>query len=131
MAFKEVKGDGTYLKPKNMTIGQVIEGVLLRKRHDTKFDAMTYFFKTTDGTVGINGCGQLDYHMDNITEGSYVRLTYKGKASYKGGIQPAHQFKVEIDDERAEKQEEKASSDPDAPPDFSDVPPIDDSDIGF
>ena len=100
MSFKEVKaGDVSFLKPKDMTKGQVVEGKLKSKKHNPTLDSWTYYIETKDGTTGLNGCGQLDYNMADIEKGTTLRLTYLGKQSYKGAIQPAHQFKVEIDDD--------------------------------
>lgn len=63
----------------------------------------THFFKSEEGMrVGI--CGRhLNYIIDNeICEGDFCHVTYLGKQSFErnGERDEAHQFKVQIDDEK-------------------------------
>ena len=91
-----------YIKPKDMTPGQSIEGTFASVSVNTEdFDkpAYTYYIETANGRVGLNGCGHLNYLMARVPEGTFVRIEYLGQQKIKGakkGSKPAHQFDVQI-----------------------------------
>ncbi len=95
-------GETTFLKPKDMEPGQVVKGILSNVR-ESEFKGkptFTYFIEVGEGqTIGLNGCGHLDFWMRRgmkgraIPEGSFVEITYQGKQELESGDE-AHQFKV-------------------------------------
>jgi len=81
-----------------------------------------YNFENEDETFGIYGFTNLNNAMSRVKKGLNVRVTYTGltpeKIKTKFGMKHVHQCKVEINTDGA-----KIIKD--------DVPPPDDSDIGF
>lgn len=92
-------GPTNYIGTRNLEEGVLVRGTFT-KRHEKEvqgpsgpFTSVTYFFKTDDGSTGINKLGNLGYLMDrkmNIKEGESVAIEYFGKDD-KG----YHSFNVE------------------------------------
>jgi hypothetical protein len=103
VAFKTIpKGEVTFLKPKDMEPGQTITGRYLEARKD-QFGGFGYKVRTEDhGTIVINGCGSLDYQMEQIQPGHLVQITFTGKEKLKSGKwkgTEAYQFEVAVDED--------------------------------
>ncbi len=73
------------------------EAALENRFEETKFD---YKIVTDDGeTLILNSAGSLNYQMDKVAIGSYVRISYNGKSEIKSGKmkgKEAHNFLVEV-----------------------------------
>jgi hypothetical protein len=91
-----------YIKPKDLAEGDVIKGVYtsLRESEYKGKPTYTYYIEREDGTtIGLNGCGHLDFWMNRgfkgkrpIPFGHFVEITYKGTIEIEGN--ESHQFKV-------------------------------------
>ena len=109
MAFENVQPKGNdketiYYKAKNMEEGQVFEGFFKNKYTDTtsKYGpSTTFYIEGEEVTYGINAVAHIKFLFGDMEPGPYVRLTYKGQKDI-GKAQPAHQFKLEIDNERSQ-----------------------------
>lgn len=97
--FKSVRADSgvTYLKPADLADRQV-EGIF-EKIVEGKF-GKNYQFKTSDGTVIVNGCGALHGQMEKVNEGDLIRLVYGGQKKITEGAMKGKSFH-DIDVRRA------------------------------
>ncbi len=74
-----------------------IEGILVSRQSNVgPNDSMKYNLKTAKGEMGVWGSTVLDSKLEQVTNGSEIRITYLGKASSKGGRGEYHDFKVEV-----------------------------------
>lgn len=89
---------------KNLNIGDKIEGVFVKEEtSEGQFGtSRKYVIKAKDGTMyGIYGTASLDRQFNNVPEGSYVWVEYKGEEMTKTG-RPVKLFSVDYDDEYVE-----------------------------
>lgn len=86
---------------KDLNIGDKIEGVYLKKEEVTgKYgDTEKYVIETAEGEkLGVFSSATLARQFQNIPEGSYVWIEYKGEETSKNG-RPVKVYDVEYDDE--------------------------------
>lgn len=86
---------------KDLNIGDKIEGVYLKKEVVTgKYgDTEKYVIETAEGEkLGVFSSASLARQFQNIPEGSYVWIEYKGEETSKNG-RPVKVYDVEYDDE--------------------------------
>ena len=86
---------------KDLNIGDKIEGVYLKKEVVTgKYgDTEKYVIETAEGEkLGVFSSATLARQFQNIPEGSYVWIEYKGEETSKNG-RPVKVYEVEYDDE--------------------------------
>jgi hypothetical protein len=73
------------------------------KEIDTKLGSqIIYKFQKTDGGMfSVYGFTNLNRFMEMVSEGSLVRLTYRGKENVKTkfGMKDVHQVTVEVDED--------------------------------
>lgn len=107
MAKKEITlgGGKTFIKPKDLTKGQVIKGHYLRTTIGKKFGKPEHELRTSEGDVTFNSAGKLDSLIQEgldsevLRPGDYIEIEYLGMEVMKGGNNPgkeAHQFKVSV-----------------------------------
>lgn len=98
-------GPTEYIGSKNISEGVLVVGTFTKKFEkevqgsNGPFRSVTYFFKTDDGSIGLNKLGNLEYLMDrkmNIQEGESVAIEYFGRDD-KG----YHSFNVQRLDENS------------------------------
>lgn len=88
--------DITYVKPKDMKVGDSVKGTLL-KVIKNKFGGTDFRIETVNGIVGIGGSGHLTYKMNDVAVGSTVLITYEGTEKLTKGAfagKQTHQFDV-------------------------------------
>lgn len=86
---------------KNLEVGATLEGVYLKKEvYSGKFgEASKYVIQDKDGEKwAVFSSASLGNQFNNIPEGSYVWITYKGEEQTKSG-RPVKVFSVDYDDE--------------------------------
>lgn len=86
---------------KDLTAGDKLEGVYLKKEtFDGKFGTTEkYVIETADGEkYGVFSSASLMNQFNQVPEGSYVWIEYKGEETSKNG-RPVKVFTVEYDDE--------------------------------
>ena len=89
----------TYIKPKEMSVGQKIEGVFRNTYENEEYGTLTHYVETDDESIGINGCGHLNALLKRVPFNTQVTIVYSGKDAYtnkKGREVEAHQFEVLI-----------------------------------
>lgn len=107
MAFKKKNVDKKFLKYKDCEFGQVlVEGVYEKAYQGTY--GVQYDFRTDDDFIQVlNSSGHLNYLLNEYASfGDYCKITYEGsKVLEKGPMKgkDAHQFSLEIDDDRFDK----------------------------
>lgn len=87
---------------KDLTAGASIEGVYLKKEiYEGNYGpAEKYIIETPDGEkLGVFGSASLVYQFNNVPEGSYVWITYKGEETTKSG-RPVKVYEVDYDDSK-------------------------------
>lgn len=88
--FKSVSESAlTYLKPAELADREV-EGTYLGILNG-QFGA-NYKILTKDGEVVVNGCGALNSQMQKVSEGSLIRLVYRGQKKIKDGPMKGKSF---------------------------------------
>jgi len=125
MAFTEVKGgDIQFKKAAEFQVGESVTGKwvkTLEKEFKDKI-AKTYVLQVgQDQNIGVSGSGQLDWLMAQLETGVTVRITYQGLKKLPNAPQPAHQWKVEVDDSGDTGTEFETGDDP-----FAETPAEDD-----
>lgn len=91
----------SYLKPKEMTPGQSVEGVFRNTFENEEYGTLTHYIEGDAETIGINGSGHLNALLKRVPFNTSVKIVYLGKDSYqnkKGREVEAHQFDVFIPD---------------------------------
>lgn len=86
---------------KDLTIGDKIEGKYIKKEiFNGKYgDTEKYVIETKDGEkLGVFSSATLARQFQNIPEGVYVWIEYKGEETSKNG-RPVKVYEVEYDDE--------------------------------
>jgi hypothetical protein len=86
---------------KNLQAGDKLEGTYLKKEIvKTQFgDSEKYVIVKPDGTkIGVFSSASLVNQFNNVPEGSYVWIEYKGEETSKNG-RPVKSYIVEYDDE--------------------------------
>lgn len=86
---------------KDLEIGATLEGVFIKKEiFDGKYGTTEkYIIETIDGEkLGVFSSASLTRQFNNIPEGSYVWIEYKGEETSKNG-RPVKVYTVEYDDE--------------------------------
>lgn len=86
---------------KDLTAGDKLEGVYLKKEtFDGKFGTTEkYVIETVDGKkYGVFSSASLMNQFNQVPEGSYVWIEYKGEETSKNG-RPVKVFTVEYDDD--------------------------------
>ena len=86
---------------KDLTAGATLEGKYIKKEvFDGKFgNTEKYVIETDKGEkMGVYSSASLTAQFNNIPEGSYVWITYKGEETSKNG-RPVKVYEVEYDDE--------------------------------
>jgi hypothetical protein len=81
-----------------LTQGAVIEGTYEGSFKD-QFEKMNHKVRTSEGLVGLPGCGRLDKAFSQIAQGALVQVTYNGKneiTSGPGAGKSAHSFDVGV-----------------------------------
>ena len=104
MSFKEVTNAGMGYWPKKATErkeGDEITGVYTRK--DTRVapdgsQSVLYVLKTKDGMIGVNSSAMIARAMEQIPEGSTVKIVYNGKARSAKTGREYNDFRVYMDD---------------------------------
>jgi len=87
----------TYLKPKEMSVGQSVSGVFKNTYENEEYGTLTHYIEGADETIGINGSGMLNALLKRVPFGTEVTIEYLGKDNYtnkKGREVEAHQFSV-------------------------------------
>lgn len=87
---------------KDLTAGAALEGRYIKKEFiNTKFgESEKYIIETTDGKkMGVFSTASLTRQFNNVPEGSYVWIIYKGEETSKNG-RPVKVYEVEYDDEK-------------------------------
>lgn len=81
-------------------VNQPIEAKLINretvKLKKYKAEKTVYHLEVDGEKKNLWGSGHLDYLMDKVKDGSYVRITYLGKEKVKGMRQEVHKWKVEV-----------------------------------
>ena len=91
--WQEVGGDSGEMWNKEGSI----EGTLVSRQSNVgPNNSMKYNVETKDGVVGVWGSTVLDTKMEQIKDGSVIRITYLGKADSKNGRGQYHDYKVEV-----------------------------------
>lgn len=86
---------------KDLNIGDKIEGKYLKKEiFNGKYgDTEKYVIETNEGEkLGVFSSATLTRQFQNIPEGAYVWIEYKGEETSKNG-RPVKVYEVEYDDE--------------------------------
>lgn len=86
---------------KDLTPGATIEGRFIKtEKVDTQFgESFKYIIETPDGKkMGVFSSASLARQFNNVPEGSYVWIEYKGEEQSKNG-RPVKSYTVEYDDE--------------------------------
>tara|TARA_R110002020_G_scaffold341875_5_gene556440 strand:+ start:84 stop:488 length:405 start_codon:yes stop_codon:yes gene_type:complete len=88
-----------YVKPSELNNGDILVGVF--KETKTSEFGPTYLLETDGETIGLNGCGSLNWQIDNIspTAGDVLKVTYGGmKTIEKGAMRgkDCHEFNVKV-----------------------------------
>lgn len=95
--FQEVGGAKNYVKYNECKAGDIVAEGHYLSRTMGKFGAQ-YNFMSEDGKQTVlNKSGQLEYALQHVEAGDYLRVIYEGeitleKGTFKG--KKAHQFKV-------------------------------------
>lgn len=87
---------------KDLTAGAALEGRYIKKEIiNTQFgESEKYVIETDDGKkMGVFSTASLARQFNNVPEGSYVWITYKGEETSKNG-RPVKVYEVEYDDEK-------------------------------
>lgn len=87
---------------KDLAAGTTLEGRYLKKELiKTQFgDSEKYIIETPDGKkLGVFSSASLERQFNNVPEGSYVWITYKGEETSKNG-RPVKVYDVDYDDEK-------------------------------
>lgn len=87
---------------KDLTAGAALEGRYIKKEFiSTQFgESEKYVIETSDGKkMGVFSTASLTGQFNNVPEGSYVWITYKGEVTSKNG-RPVKVYEVEYDDEK-------------------------------
>lgn len=87
---------------KDLTAGAALEGRYIKKEIiNTQFgESKKYVIETDDGKkMGVFSTASLARRFNNVPEGSYVWITYKGEETSKNG-RPVKVYEVEYDDEK-------------------------------
>ena len=90
----------TFLKPSEMEIDQEVTGRYIDAKKD-QFGGLGYKLETADGTIVVNGSGQLDALMGKVDPGENITIVYKGTTKLKSGKfkgKDAHQFELFINE---------------------------------
>ena len=86
---------------KDLTPGATLEGKFIKTEVvKTQFgDSFKYVIETPDGKkMGVFSSASLARQFNNVPEGSYVWIEYKGEEQSKNG-RPVKSYTVEYDDE--------------------------------
>lgn len=86
---------------KDLETGATLEGRFIKKEiYDGNYGKTEkYIIETTDGEkFGVFASASLSNQFQNVPEGSYVWITYKGEETTKSG-RPVKVYEVEFDDE--------------------------------
>lgn len=89
----------SYIKPKDMSVGQVVEGIFRNTYENEEYGTLTHYIEGEEATIGLNGCGHLNALLKRVPFDTSVRIVYLGKDEYenkKGRTVEAHQFDVFI-----------------------------------
>jgi hypothetical protein len=83
----------------------IVRGVYIETRPSNgKFDGFNHTLDTENGTVVLNGNGQLNAFFKRIKPGTTVEIKYEGKKEITQGKwkgQHAHSFEFFVDDDSA------------------------------
>lgn len=104
MAFKEITNTGMSYWPKKATErkeGDEITGTYIRK--DTRVNpdgsqSVLYVLKTENGLVGVNSSAMIARGLEQIPEGSTVKIIYRGKARSQKTGREYNNYSVYVDD---------------------------------
>jgi len=144
MAFKEVTGESknkketTFYPYKGMETGFEVEGFLKHKhtkqattragkpafKEDGTPKMQSFYFidmPEWEKSKGLYGCGKLDFLMNKVEVGNYIKFTYLGKEKVEGFVEALHQMRLEVDEDRIN----------DLLDDAADAPAPDDEDLPF
>jgi len=86
---------------KDLKAGATLEGRFIKKEiYDGNYGKTEkYIIETRDGEkFGVFASASLSNQFQNVPEGSYVWITYKGEETTKSG-RPVKVYEVEFDDE--------------------------------
>lgn len=106
MAFKEVTGGSniTSYWPKKAAErkeGDSVTGIyrnkMTRKNPDGS-DSVLYVLESKDGKIGVNSSATIARAMEQIPEGTTVKIVYNGKARSQKTGREYNDFKVYMDD---------------------------------
>ena len=79
--WEPITGGTTYMKVSSLVDNEFVG--TFDKSIDTQF-GKTHLFVTDRGSVGINGCGALDFKLTSIKNGDTIKILYKGKKEGTG-----------------------------------------------
>lgn len=86
---------------RDLEVGATLEGKFIKREiFDGQYgEAIKYVIETKDGEkMGVYSSASLIRQFNNIPEGAYVWITYKGEETSKNG-RPVKVYVVEYDDE--------------------------------
>lgn len=86
---------------KDLAIGATLEGKFIKtESFESKYgSSVKYIIEAEDGTkMGVFATASLKRQFQNVPEGSYVWITYKGEETSSNG-RPVKVFDVDYDDE--------------------------------
>lgn len=104
MAFKEITNTGMSYWPKKATErkeGDEIVGTYIRKDSRVNPDgsqSVLYVLKTENGLVGVNSSAMIARALEQIPEGTVVKIVYNGKAHSQKTGRVYNDYSVFMDD---------------------------------
>ena len=106
MAFKEVTGGSNIssywpAKAADRKVGDSVEGTYKTKMERTNPDgskSVLYVLENVDGRVGVNASATITRAMEQIPEGSLVKIVFQGKQRSQKTGREYNNFQVFIDD---------------------------------
>jgi hypothetical protein len=104
MALKKLSMNVTYVKWADVPVDTTYKGFYMEMKISEKYGNQIHYIEELDGKrLGFNGNANLDRAMEQIQEGWYFELTYKGMTKLETGKfagADCHQFEIAVDNER-------------------------------
>ena len=108
MAYKEVTGQGAKMsywpkKAAERQIGDSVEGVYKNKMERSNPDGsktVLYVLENSNGLVGVNSSAVIARALEQIPQGSSVKIEYRGKKRNTKTGREYNDFGVYLDEER-------------------------------
>jgi acetyltransferase-like isoleucine patch superfamily enzyme len=100
MSFQEISTSKIYHKFNEKAAGEVIVTGFYLGTTEGRF-GVQHSFKTLEGQIHVlNSSGHLNYSLEQVAVGEFVRITYLGEVTLTKGAmvgKKAHNFKLEKD----------------------------------